>query len=156
MALKKPPYTKTRQHNRNEKHSQENQKMKLRIYTIRDNKAEAYNRPFFERTDLTAIRAVKKSLTQDDTYQVYAEDYALYYLGTFDDSNGQIDHQVPLHLVNLIDLRDQQEPTREFTQPVVHGHGQPAKDKYEYRDSKGNGGLTEKQFLEGEPPQGGE
>lgn len=84
--------------------------MKLRIFAIRDTKAEAYLPPFFERTNETAIRAVQKATTEDPNFQTYAEDYSLWELGTFNDSNGIIDaRKAPVHLANLVDIRDQTE-----------------------------------------------
>lgn len=80
--------------------------MILRIYTIRDNLALAYNRPFFERTDQTAKRALKQAIKQDENYREHTEDYALYSIGTFDDNTAAIESWPAVHLCNLIDLKD--------------------------------------------------
>lgn len=98
--------------------------MKLAIYSIRDNKAEAYLRPFFERTNDTAIRAVKTAMQTDFGYP---EDYALYSIGIFDDNNGQLETWPPEHITNLINLRDLE---------VSRTEAMMGKD---YPDQKGNG-----------------
>jgi len=80
--------------------------MKIRLYTIRDGKAEAYLQPFFERTDGTAIRAIKKAVKNDGNFKNHAEDYSLWSIGVYDDTNGAIESWVPMHIANLIDVRD--------------------------------------------------
>lgn len=77
------------------------------IYTLRDNKVEVYNQPFYgfnreqvERDMLLIANDEQQSLS------ARAEDYALYYLGTFDDQTGKHDFvDAPEHVLNLIDLK---------------------------------------------------
>lgn len=80
--------------------------MKQKIYTIRDAKAEAYLKPFFERNNGTAVRAIEAAIQQDKNFNAYAEDYSLYLIGEYDDTTGRIDSHIPLHVEALIDIRD--------------------------------------------------
>lgn len=93
--------------------------MKTQIYAIRDTKAEAFLKPFFERTNGTASRAVQEATKNDENFGRHAEDYSLWHIGSFDDSNGKITSHVPLHLANLIDLRDFKDAERGTTQPEI-------------------------------------
>lgn len=84
-------------------------RVKLNIYAVRDTKAEAFLLPFFERTNDTALRVVEKAIESDANFNAYAEDYSLWLLGEWNDNNGCVKGEVPLHLANLIDIRDKHE-----------------------------------------------
>lgn len=65
--------------------------MKLKIFAIHDAKAEAYLQPFFMANKGTAIRAITEILQKPDhSFTKYPEDYTLFELGEYDDSNGQM------------------------------------------------------------------
>lgn len=88
--------------------------MKLNIYAIRDTKAEAFMQPFFERTNETATRAVQTATEKDGNFRTYAEDYSLWLIGNFNDNNGKISPETaPIHLSNLVDIRDRTEAGRD-------------------------------------------
>lgn len=79
--------------------------MKLKIYSIRDSKAEIFNTPFYQKTHGEAERNFR-SLVNDDKSQVhkYPEDYALWYLGEYDDQTAKFDTlSQPQHMINAID-----------------------------------------------------
>lgn len=65
--------------------------MLLKIYSIRDNGAEAYMPPFFMHANGLATRAFA-DMANDPSHPIgqHPEDYALFEIGLFDDSNAQI------------------------------------------------------------------
>lgn len=74
--------------------------MKQGIYTVFDSKVEAYLQPFFARTHGEAIRSFETAVSQPDhQFHRHAEDYALFYVGGFDDESGVLEPVLaPLHL----------------------------------------------------------
>ena len=57
--------------------------MVLNIYSIFDTVAQVFNKPFTDINNDTAIRSFKGSVLE----QPHKDDYALYHLGSMDDSN---------------------------------------------------------------------
>ncbi|AXL14603.1 nonstructural protein [Microviridae sp.] len=83
--------------------------MKLKFYSIFDTKAKMYNTPFLLMNDSVAIRTCT-TMVNDPNSQLamHPEDYVLYFLGEFDDSNGSIigaesEHRVLVKLNALVD-----------------------------------------------------
>lgn len=75
--------------------------MQLKMFAIRDSKAEFYNQPFFQKTHGEAERNFR-ALTKDDKSMIakYPEDYDLYYLGEYDDQTGTMSPLVtPQHVL---------------------------------------------------------
>lgn len=61
------------------------------IYTVYDEKANAYLTPFFIPTDGMAIRAMEDALLDEKhQFTMHPGDYTLYRIAIFDDSNGSI------------------------------------------------------------------
>ncbi len=80
---------------------------KLEIFTIFDQKANAYLQPFFSNNTDTARREFHKAINQEGQFNSYAEDYSLFYLGAFDQDEGTFDlSDVAQHIVNAITLRE--------------------------------------------------
>ncbi len=69
--------------------------MILKIFSMRDEKAEAFVRPFFMPTLALAIRAVTTA-GQEDThpFALHPKDYILYELGTWDEEHADFDLSV--------------------------------------------------------------
>lgn len=66
--------------------------MNIRIYTIRDAKAEIYLPPFTFRTDGEAIRAFDDSVQKPGTsLHDHPEDFFLYKVGSFNQDTGLIE-----------------------------------------------------------------
>lgn len=79
------------------------QEMEMEIYVVRDNKAGTYNTPFFQPTDIHALRAFRAEINRvnDSNYMyLYPEEYDLCHIGTFDEKNGQIAHDQVKLLAN--------------------------------------------------------
>lgn len=62
--------------------------MKMQVYTVYDSKAAIYMPPFFMKTKGEAVRAFKNTVN-DTEHPFYRnpEDYALFYLGVYDDES---------------------------------------------------------------------
>ena len=80
--------------------------MKLKIYSVFDDKAGAFDRPFFLQNDPMAIRSFSDAVADKTTgLSVHASDYKLYCLGEFDDVSGKLTSlREPLFLCNAIDF----------------------------------------------------
>lgn len=79
--------------------------MEIKIYSIRDDKTEAYLTPFYSHNDTTAKRTVAISMDGEATHAKYPQDYGLYSLGSFNDQTGQLEATPPTFICNLIDLQ---------------------------------------------------
>lgn len=81
--------------------------MDLNIYTIWDQKADAYLNPFFLPNDALALRTFK-DCTNDDNHAFgkNPDDYTLFNLGSFNTTTGKFDiHGTPKSLGNGLIVR---------------------------------------------------
>lgn len=81
--------------------------MVLKVYSIRDSKAEAYNPPFFKHSHGEAERDFA-TLANDEKSMVaqYPEDFDLYFLGEYDNISGKISVlDTPQHMIKAVQLR---------------------------------------------------
>jgi hypothetical protein len=76
-----------------------------KIFTVYDEKAEAYLQPFFFNTIGQAVRAIT-DLTNDVNHEFckHASDYTLFCLGEFDELNGTF-HGEKKPLGNLVEFK---------------------------------------------------
>ncbi|QXP08473.1 MAG: nonstructural protein [Arizlama microvirus] len=78
--------------------------MTLKMFSVRDAKAETFNPPFFKPTHGEAERAFRQ-LCKDEKSMVasYPDDFDLYYLGEYDDNTGKFQTlDTPQHLIKAI------------------------------------------------------
>jgi len=83
--------------------------MVLKIYSIRDSKAEIYHPPFYQQTHGEAERSFSK-LDNDSKSMIsdHPTDYDLYYLGEYDDQKGKIKSlDTPQHIIKAVELKKQ-------------------------------------------------
>lgn len=79
---------------------------KLKIYSVRDSKTEAFARPFFLQNDQVMHRAILGAkMDTESAMSKHAEDYSVYEIGTFDEDSGQIESKPPEFKLNLIDIK---------------------------------------------------
>lgn len=65
--------------------------MVLKMFCIRDAKADIFHRPFFSSTHGEAERQFVQVVNDDkSTIFKFPEDFDLYYLGEYDDNSGKI------------------------------------------------------------------
>lgn len=63
----------------------------MKIFSIYDSKAEAYNTPFFSPTVATALRSCEEAVADTSSeFAKYAEDYTLFELGSWDQHQGEL------------------------------------------------------------------
>lgn len=68
--------------------------MKLEVYSIRDAKTEAFNTPFYARTNGEAKRMFITS-SEGGNFAKHHADYQLFHIATFDDNTGELHPMVP-------------------------------------------------------------
>lgn len=102
--------------------------MILRAYSIFDAKGVQFHSPWFQHTDGMAVR-VFQDLANDMGGLIgrHPKDYSLWFVGTWDDSNGQFTSVKPnVHLVEAVALvRDQAQGTLPLPEPERAGLQQP-------------------------------
>lgn len=80
--------------------------MTKKIYSLKDEKAEAFSQPFFMDTDGQALRALDGIVNNPET-QVnrYPQDFTLYRLGTYDEKTGRLEsRETPKLLASATDF----------------------------------------------------
>lgn len=95
--------------------------MILTIFSMRDEKAEAFVRPFFMPNLALAIRAIV-SAGQEDThpFALHPKDYILYELGTWDEEHAEFDLSVaPQRHGSVADLTPPDERTAHETAAII-------------------------------------
>lgn len=84
--------------------------MYINAYTIYDSKSEIYTQPFFQATDAVAQRAFQDLINDPEhPFGRHPQDYTLFALGTFDDSNAEILSQAPKSLGNGAEFKYQED-----------------------------------------------
>ena len=74
--------------------------MTMKIYTVYDQKAEAYLQPFFTPTKGLAMRSFIDAVNKEGhDFNRYAPDYTLFEIGEYEDQTGQI--KMHKHMENL-------------------------------------------------------
>lgn len=74
----------------------------LKIFSIHDSKAAAYNSPFYQKTAGQAERSVRNSLrSADSDLAKNPADYSLVQLGEFNPDTGEIIPTLPIIIANL-------------------------------------------------------
>lgn len=88
------------------------QTMELKAFSIRDQKSEVFNTPFFQKTHGEAERSFRELVTdQKSMVHKYPEDYDLYFIGTYNDQTGLIKPlDTPQHMLKAVQIKTQQTP----------------------------------------------
>ena len=78
------------------------------IFTVYDSKAELYLQPFCDQTKGQAIRAFTDAANEENhRFCKYAEDFTLFELGEYEDTNGQFKiHKSKIPLGNAIEYKE--------------------------------------------------
>jgi hypothetical protein len=81
--------------------------MKLNFYSVFDKAIGAYTRPFVMQSDGQAMRQFADEATKEGTpIEKHPEDYALFRIGVFNESTGEITPEEPLCLVRAHELAE--------------------------------------------------
>jgi len=79
--------------------------MILQIFILRDIKAVAFGRPFFETSKGVALRSIGDELKNPQSgIAKHPSDYELYHLGEYTDDTGTITCKEPEFIINLGDI----------------------------------------------------
>lgn len=74
--------------------------MLLKVFSVRDMKAEAFLQPYFTPTPGSALRAFGDACAKTDSpFYAHPNDYVLYEIGTYNDSDGMLS---PLNPVKMM------------------------------------------------------
>lgn len=65
--------------------------MKMKMYAVKDKKAEAYLQPMSTATDGVAIRMIQGAMEQDNNLSKHPEDFSLWHIGYYDELTGKIE-----------------------------------------------------------------
>lgn len=89
--------------------------MLLRLYTVYDSKAELYMPPFCQKTKGEALRGFADAIQGggDNNLAKHPEDFTLFEVGLFEDSDGTIQmHDAKISLANGIEFSATKEEPR--------------------------------------------
>lgn len=81
--------------------------MILLAFAIRDNKAEAFNTPFFAPTRGLAVRSFQEAVNDPASpFAKYPDDFTLFQVGSFDDNTGRLSAEdIPAVVISAIELQ---------------------------------------------------
>lgn len=72
----------------------------MKIYSMYDEKAESYNRPFIFTTNGQATRAFSDGVKDGQSNLAkHYQDYSLYCIGTFNETTGEVNSIKPVELI---------------------------------------------------------
>lgn len=78
--------------------------MNVNVYAVRDLKISAYNHPFYSQTHGSAIRAFADHCKDPQSMpHKHPEDFVLYYIGSFDDTDAKLTSCEPVELAKATD-----------------------------------------------------
>lgn len=94
--------------------------MKLRVFALRDNKADAFGSPFFVPNDAIARRMVGE-LVQDKRTEVgkYPAEFAVYEIGTFDPGTGVMVGIQPTVVCSVLSCMPKPDPRQLLLAPEM-------------------------------------
>lgn len=84
----------------------------LNVYSLRDNKAEAFNRPMYSVNDATITRELHAGVAQDPKLAAMAGDLTLYRIGSFNPDSGRL---TPVDPVAIFDLNEIKQNSESYT-----------------------------------------
>lgn len=98
--------------------------MDLKVFSVLDSKAQFFGQPFFAETEAAAIRsfgdAVNDSSNKANQWHSHPEDFQLFVIGAFDNSNGVLVPCTPKALVMASSLRYTGAAPNEPLNPPLH------------------------------------
>lgn len=79
----------------------------LNLYTIRDKKADYYDKPWTARTDAEAVRSLAQLVNSgsDNALVKNPEDFSLHRIGQFDEQSGMLGNVTQDFIVELASLK---------------------------------------------------
>lgn len=81
--------------------------MIVKLYSVFDSAAQAYNTPLTFQSEGLAIRSFSDAVNKEDSnFRRHAKDYTLFRIGEFDDATGEIKPLSPQAVVNALQVQD--------------------------------------------------
>ena len=79
----------------------------MKLFTIKDTKADYYYPPQAFKNSAEAVRAIQNSVNnqKDSLFSQNAEDFILFQIADWNETNGMVDPSDKKHIADLIDLR---------------------------------------------------
>jgi len=87
----------------------------MKIYSVRDKRANEYGQPMAMPTDAHAVRSFQQEVNRTDPGNMlnqYPEDFAIYYVGYFNSETGTITESGPQLLMEAIAAKKPPEPEK--------------------------------------------
>lgn len=76
-------------------------------FSVRDNKAETYGEPFYRPNQVVAIRSLSDAIAEgNNPWAKHPDDYSLYHVGEWDDTEGDLIAATKTHICNLAEIAD--------------------------------------------------
>lgn len=80
--------------------------MKLKIYSLRDQKTDAYMNPIAMQTTGQLLRMLSDEINKDDSLiGQHPEDFELFEVGEYDTQTGQLTPKLPTSVIVLSELK---------------------------------------------------
>jgi len=86
--------------------------MLLKVFAIKDKAIDSYSAPFTQATIESGIRMFRELITYDQTENKYRrspEDYALYYIGEYNDVTGEMMSHEIQRLSSVVEIITEKE-----------------------------------------------
>lgn len=99
--------------------------MLIKVFSVRDMKAEAFLQPYFSPTQGSALRAFGDACDKKDSpFYLHPADYILYEIGTYDDSTGMLGSINPVKMMaTAADFVEKRVPPVPGVSPVMVAEG---------------------------------
>lgn len=100
--------------------------MELKVFSVRDMKAEAFLQPYFTPTQGSALRAFGDACQKTDSpFYAHPSDYVLYEIGLYNDQDASLTPLVPVKMLACAaDFVDKRVPPVSVEKvPVEANHG---------------------------------
>lgn len=102
--------------------------MLQQLYTVYDEKAQAFLDPFFVPTHGLALRAFKDCVnSKDHQFGKHPADYTLFYLGDWDNNTAEFDITTRKSLGNGVEFKDLELPS-DISEPLHEQEQTPSLD----------------------------
>lgn len=90
------------------------------LYSVFDSKACVYERPFCAHNDASAVRSFG-DIAVDEQHPIgqHPEDYSLWWIGSFDDSNGVVKPGNRKQLHSALELKSMRQAMSDNVVPIV-------------------------------------
>lgn len=81
----------------------------MKIYTVKDQKAEAYLQPFFAVNDAVALRMIAAAVNEEGhQFNRNAEDFTVWRVGEFSVVDGSVTSEVGICIAKAFDMIEQE------------------------------------------------